>query len=121
MNEKLIINKLFKIAANQQKIIQKLAQAQQDPNIQYLKQAAQITAANSGFNATSVTVTANPGSTDTEQTSTIQVAGGYTVTVGGAPQQNELREKFIRQLRAMVATQKPNNPQLANLSVIFSG
>jgi hypothetical protein len=119
--EKVIIGKLLKIASNQQKIITRLAQQQQDPNIQYLKQAAQVTAANSGFNATSVTVTSSAGSTDPGQASTIQVQGGYTVTVGGAPQQNELREKFIRQLRNMVATQKPNQPELANLSVIFSG
>lgn len=119
--DKLILGKLLKIASNQQKIITRLAQQQQDPNIQYLKQAAQVTAINSGFNATSVTVTANPGSSGAGEASTIQVQGGYTVTVGGAPPQNELREKFIRQLKGMVATQKPDQPELANLSVIFSG
>ena len=116
--EKVILGKLLKIASNQQKILTRLAQAQ-DPNVAYLKSAAQITAANSGFNAANVTVTANPGSAASDPS--VKIEGGYTVTVGGAPPQNEVREKFIRQLKAMVASQKPNQPELANLSVVFSG
>jgi len=122
MNEKdkLILGKLLKIASNQQKILTHLAQAQQDPNIQYLKQAAMVTAANSGFSATDVQVTAN-ATNSPAPTSNITISGGYTVKVSGAPKQNEVREKFIRQLRAFVAAQKPNDQELANLSVIFVG
>ncbi len=118
--EKLILSKLVKIAANQQKILERLAQ-EQDPNINYLRTAAQVTAVNTNFTATSVDVKANPGSTVGSSQSPIKIEGGYTVTVGGAPPQNEVREKFIRQLKAMVASQKPNQPELANLSVVFAG
>lgn len=113
--EELIISKLVKIASNQQKILQKLAQ-QQDPNIAYLKSAAQITAPNSGFNASSVEVMPKPGSGSDPS---VQVAGGYTIRVGGAPPKEDIRQKFIRQLQNMVATQKPNQPELANLDIIF--
>lgn len=120
--EKLILGKLLKIAGNQQKILTRLAQSQTDPNIQFLKEAAMVTAANSGFNATSVEVTPNGGGTVDEpaQVSAVQIMHGYTVKVSGAPPQNEIREKFIRQLKAMVAAQKPNEQELANLSVIFA-
>ncbi len=111
-----ILSTLLKIASNQQKILTKLAQAQ-DPNVAYLKSAAQITAGNSGFNATNVEVTANPGGPGSEPG--VQTAAGYTVKVSGAPPQNEVREKFIRQLKAMVASQKPDQAALANLSVLF--
>ncbi len=119
--EKIILGKLLKIAANQQKILTRLAQ--QDPNISYLKQAAMVTAANSGFNATHVEVTANPGTTIEDPVpnpASTTVEGGYTVKIAGAPKQNELREKFIRQLKTMVSTQKPDQPELSNLSVIFT-
>ena len=115
-NEKNILNKLLRIASNQQKILTKLAQ-QQDPNVAYLKSAAQITAPNSGFNATSVEVTPNPGGGGSDPSVTI--ASGYTVKVGGAPPNEEVRQKFIRQLKGMVSTQKPNQPELSNLSVVF--
>jgi Fic family protein len=123
MNEKLIITKLLKIAANQQKIMQRLAQLQQqDPNITYLKRAVQVTAANTGFNATQVDVIASPGTDGTKSpASNIITEPGYTVKLAGAPVRNEVREKFIRQLKAMIAAQKPDQPQLANLSVIFIG
>lgn len=115
--EKIILSKLLKIASNQQKILERLAQGQ-DPNVAYLKSAAQITAANSGFNASQVDVTATPGS---ETGAGVQVMGGYTVKVSGAPQDNVTREKFIRQLKTMVSTQKPDQPELSNISVVFTG
>lgn len=114
--EKLILNKLLKIASSQQKILVALAQ-QQDPNIAYLKSAAQITAPNSGFNASSVEVTPQPGSPSSD--AGVTLAAGYVVKVGGAPPSEEVRQKFIRQLKGMVAAQKPDQPALANLSVIF--
>lgn len=106
--EKIILSKLLKIASNQQKILERLTQ-EQDPNIVYLKSAAQITAANNGFNASQVDVTAD-----------IQVMGGYTVKVAGAPKDNVTREKFIRQLKTMVSTQKPDQPELSNIFVVFT-
>lgn len=114
--EKIILSKLVKIAANQQKALQRLAQSQ-DPNVAYLKSAAQITAANSGFNASHVEVTVNPGGPSSDPS--VQTVGGYTVKVSGAPPQNEIREKFTRQLKSMVSTQKPDQAELANLSVFF--
>ena len=116
MSEKEILSKLLKIASNQQKILVRLAQTQ-DPNIAYLKSAAQITAANSGFNASSVEVTANPGGASSDPS--VQTLGGYTIKVSGAPPKNDVRDKFTRQLRAMVASQKPDQAELANLSVFF--
>lgn len=114
--EKIVLSKLLKIASNQQKIIERLAQTQ-DPNIAYLKSAAQITAANSGFNASHVEVTANPGGPGSDPS--VQTMAGYTIKVSGAPPKNDLREKFTRQLKAMVASQKPDQAGLANLSVLF--
>jgi len=114
--DKMILSKLLKIASNQQKILSRLAQVQ-DPNIAYLKSAAQITAANSGFNASHVEVTATPGGQGTDPS--VQTMGGYTIKVSGAPPKNDIREKFTRQLKAMVASQKPDQAELANLSVFF--
>jgi len=119
MNEKEALAKIYKVLSNQQKILVRLAQAA-DANIEYLKKAAQITAVNTGFTATNVEVTAAAGSTVPEPASTVKIAGGYTVKVAGAPKDNATREKFIRQLKSMVQTQKPGDEQLSNLSVIFT-
>jgi len=121
--EELIIKKLIKIAHNQQKILSKLAQAN-DPNVVYLKDAAQQAAVNSGFNTTTVNViplkgSSNPGRID--PTNLVVAAPGYTVTVGGAPQNNQIRQKYLDVLRKQVATQKPDQPDLVkNLSITFS-
>lgn len=117
MNEKEILSKLLKIATNQQKIIQRLAQ-QQDPNVTYLRSAANITAMNSGFNPTEITVTANPGGAGSDPS--VQLGSGYTVKISGAPNKSEVRDLFTRQLKAMVASQKPDQAGLQNLSVIFA-
>lgn len=117
--EELIIRKLLKVVANQQKILTKLAQTA-DPNIKYLTDAAQVASMNSGLNATHVTVTSTGGGSGQASTGTV-IGQGYMVTVGGAPKNNQLRQKFMDTLKRQVATQKPDQPDLAsNLSIIFS-
>jgi len=106
MNHNKIIAKLIKIAHNQQKIIEKLAQAA-DPNIDYLRSAAEAAAINASFKASHYQVMAG--------------SNGYVVSVQGAPKNNNLRQNYINVLKRQVATQKPDQPDLAkNLSVTFN-
>ena len=107
MNSNKIIAKLIKIANNQQKIIEKLAQIA-DPNIDYLRSAAETAAVNANFKASHYQVMAGP-------------SGSYVVSVQGAPKNNNQRQNFINVLKRQVATQKPDQPDLAaNLSVTFN-
>lgn len=115
--ETLLIKKLFKIALNQQKILEKLAQ-QQDANIEYLKRAAEVAASNSGLTGGSFYIAAKPGGTVTTPSGgQAQTATGYMVTVSGAIKDNRIRQKFMDTLKAQVNAQKP---ELANLSIMFA-
>ena len=100
MSEKLILDKLIKIANNQQKILAKLAQAV-DPNLDYLKRAAQVAALNSGFSVTNVEVSGT--------------SAKYNIIVSGAPKDNKTRQKFLDTLIKQVNSQKP---ELANVLAI---
>lgn len=105
MNQKLIIAKLLKIAENQQKVIQKLAQSLQDPNVAYLQRAWQTATVNSGVpQSATPEVTVNPGSFQ----GNIQVGETYTVNATGVPQSNVLRQKLIDTFKTQVKAQKPN-------------
>lgn len=115
-----ILEKLVKIASKQQKILQRLAQT--DPNAQaeaYLRSAAQVAAANSGFTASNVSATYRGGSTGSTDgsASVVTVEGGWTVSVAGAPKDNKVRQQFINQFKTQVQTQKPELAK--NLSVIL--
>jgi len=118
--ETLIIKKLLKIAKSQQTILAKLAQVAQDLNVEYLKRAVGDALMNSGINA-HYYVTSKPGAAvDTPSGSKAQTATEYTVTVSGAPADNTLRQKFMDTLKTQIKTQKPNQPELTNLSILFS-
>lgn len=108
MNQKLIISKLLKLAGDQQKVIQKLAQLVQnvqDPNVAYLQRAWQTATVNSGVPQVSTPeVTTNPGSTQ----GNVQVGGTYTINATGIPQNNTLRQKLIDTFKTQVKTQKPD-------------
>lgn len=118
--ETLIIKKLLKIAQSQQKILAKLAQTIQDPNVEYLKRAAGDALMNSGINAHYFVTSKAGTSIDTPSGNKAETATEYTVTVSGAPSDNALRQKFMDTLKTQIKTQKPNQPELANLSILFS-
>ena len=106
--EKLIIQKLFKIAQNQQKVLTKLAQTTEDPILDYLKRAGTEAAANSGLTISSIWAVHSGN-------------GSYTITVNGAAKGNAVRQKYMDILRKQIATQKPNQPELLdNLAIIFA-
>lgn len=124
MNSKKVLEQLVKIANNQQAIINKLAAytdpgkshgaPQIDPNIAYLKGAAQVSASNSGFNATDVNVE-HFGAASHDN---VIEKGNYVVKVSGAPQNNQIRQKFLTTFKTQVQTQKPELSD--NLSVILA-
>lgn len=116
--EKIIIQKLLKIANNQQKILQKLAQ-QQDINVEYLRRAAQESASNTGFAPTFVDVTKTQGSQSPApgSNSMITVEPVYVVTIHGSPKENNMRQKYVNTFKAQVRTQKPELEK--NLSIML--
>lgn len=118
MDEKTIIQKLAKVLANQQKILVRLAQATEDQS-QYLRNAAQVAAVNTGFQATHVDVVRKEGHTGSPAggTEVVKVEPGYIVTVGGVPKDNAVRQKYINTFKTQVQTQKPGLE--ANLSILL--
>jgi hypothetical protein len=113
MDHKKVLEQLVKIAQNQQAIITKLAAhtdtgkagnpAPANPNIGYLKGAAQVSASNSGFNATNVEVEYYGAASHDN----IVEKGNYVVKVSGAPQNNQIRQKFLTTFKTQIQTQKP--------------
>src|ERR1700722_15866235 len=69
----LIIQKLIKIAENQQKILERLAQTQ-DPNVEYLRRAVQVAGINLTPKPLALSAFVSP-----------KQGGGYTVMVDGFP------------------------------------
>lgn len=111
-----ILQRLVKIARNQQKIIERLAQAAGDQ--EYLVRTAQVAAANSGLQASNFSVTFQKGSTEPPVDGiTTKIAGTWTVTLSGASKDNKLRQKFMDTLKTQVATQKPD---FGPVSIIFA-
>lgn len=115
--DKLIINKLLKVALKQQKILMKLAQAvpadDSQANIQYLKGAWQTAALNSGVTEVlSPTVQHTPGSTNPDG---VVIGDNYMVT-GEMPINK--RELMLRQFKNQIASQKPELD--GKVSTIFS-
>lgn len=104
--EKLIISKLLALAAKQQKILTKMAQAVQDnsqANIKYLKDAWIQSALNTGFPGQTPEVTYTPG--EAGSSPGVTLSEKYTLK-GAVP--NNFREKFDRQFKAQLAGQKPD-------------
>ena len=113
-NEKTILQKLANIFSTQQKVMTRLAQAT-DPNMAYLKRAAEQAAANVGLegmgNAFKVEVSLKPAD------EILNPHTSYIVSIFGAPAKNEIRQKFLDTFNKQVETQKP---ELAgNVSTIF--
>jgi hypothetical protein len=94
--EKLLAQKLLKIATNQQKIIQRLAQ-QTDPNIEYLRNVVQVAGANANPPVALSAFIASKGQT-----------GGYTVTVDGFPPVNDNNPKDVQRDNASKMSFKKN-------------
>ena len=113
--EELIIAKLVKVMANQQKILTKLAQVAHDPNVLYFKDAARTSAVNTGFGATAVDVKPLEGNQGRAGAPIIEP--GYIVSVFGCPKEDKVRQKFVDTFKREVATEKPNLVQ--NLSITF--
>lgn len=115
MNEKEIITKLLAIAATQQKIIHKLAQAipGDDPNLGYLERVAGNVATNIGLRSpVSAFVKANAGSNEGDAT----IDMTYNVIVSGMESSdNATREKFISTYKNQVRAQKPELDGKVNL------
>jgi hypothetical protein len=122
MDSKKIITKLIKIANNQQKIIEKLAQQVADPNVEYLRRAVQQACANSGFKARTFNVTTTGGGSGTPDLNhpVTTTPIGYIVSMEGSPKDNALRQHFVDVLKKQVSTQKADQPDLVdNLTVLF--
>lgn len=120
MDSKKVIAKLIKIAQNQQKIIEKLAQ-QSDPNIDYLRSAVQVAVVNTGFKARTFYVTTKGGGAVPPGNKMTSSPVGYIVSMEGSPENNNLRQRFVDVLKKQIATQKPDQPELVdNLSVLFN-
>jgi hypothetical protein len=116
--EALIIQRLVKIANNQQEILKRLAQANEDKD--YLVRVAQTAAANTaGFTASNFTVTYQGGSQTPPNSdgTTAKIEGGWTVSLSGAPKDNKLRQKYIDTFRTQVANQRPD---LEPISIVFA-
>lgn len=115
MDSKKVIEKLISIAEKQQKIIQKLAQAQ-DPNIAYLKQVGEAAAINTGAGVPiSVQVTANTPQANPDPG--ITTTPGYTMRVSGFTT-DDMKTKFKTNLDNTLKLQKPE--LLDNLSVFYT-
>lgn len=112
--DKLIISKLVKLARNQQKILEKLAQMTPDPNIEYLKNAWTTAAVNSG-----VTTVATPEVefTPGKDQDNVQIGETYTIYADGIPSDNELRKKLMDTFKTQVKSQKPDLD--GKLGIIF--
>lgn len=98
MSDKKIIEKLLKIASNQQKIIEKLAQAIQptvvDPLALYLKKGlAQVAGLNMGLNDVNVL--------EVDKTP----EGTYMMHITGVPVPK--RQNFVQVMMKQLTTQKP--------------
>ncbi len=118
--EELIINKLFKIASNQQKILSKFAQLSNkaSPEEAYLYRAVQTAGANIGLTLTKINVSSSPEamlSTPLSNPDVTTVPKTYTVHVGGVPK--DKRQKFNDTFRNQVRSQKPELDK--SLSVFF--
>jgi hypothetical protein len=108
-----VIQKLIKILGNQQRILTKLAQAQ-DPAIQYLREAAQVAGANSQPPMSVIAnVTANPGS----QEGNVTVEGSYTASITGVPEDNKAKQSFMDTFKRQIKAQKPELD--GRVSIIF--
>lgn len=124
--EKLIINKLFKLAESQQKVIQKLAQTigaaslnspkavddLQNTNpkmsseqvLNYLKSTWTTAAVNSGVGKSSTPeIEFTPGRSE----GNVQIGENYTVFANDVPNNNDMRKKLIDTFKAQIKSQKP--------------
>lgn len=107
------INKLISILRNQELIIQKIAQAQ-DQNIKYLKRTADIAALNLNAGLPIHTqVEVNPNQTGSDPN--VKLQSGYTITVSGL-KDNKMKEQFKTNLNNTLRAQKP---ELLNLITIL--
>lgn len=113
MNDREILGKLVKIFQNQQKIFKKLAQ-KADPNIDYLQQAWEVIALNSGLTTvSSPQVFFNAGSTK----GNTEISSTYTVNIPGVPVQAN-RQQLINSFKALIKKQKPELD--GKVSIIFA-
>lgn len=119
--EKLIIAKLLKIAQSQQKTIEALVKrAQQaDPIVEYLKRMAQTVVFNAGLSGTTVSANADTEVSPLAGGATVKPGdSNYTVFIAGAPDDNNLKQKFIDNFNKTLAAQKPELDGRVN--IIFS-
>lgn len=108
-----VIQKLIKIMSNQQKILSKLAQAQ-DPAIQYLRDTAQVAGVNSQPPMSVIAnVTTNPGS----QQGDVTIEQTYTASITGVPEDNRAKQSFMDTFKRQIKTQKPELD--GRVSIIF--
>lgn len=115
MDSRKILESLVKIAENQQKMIQKLAQAQ-DPNIAWLKQVAEAAAMN--LNAgIPISVQVSLGTPQPSPDAGVQVSQNYVIRIGGLKDEKQ-KIQFKTNLDSAVAIQKPELS--AGISVIYS-
>ena len=110
-----VIQKLIKIMSNQQKILNKLAQQQQDPLIEYLRSAAQVAGANSQPPMSVLAdVTVNAGF----QHDNVSAPSTYTASVKGVPEDNKAKQSFMDTFKRQIKTQKPELD--GRVSIIFA-
>jgi hypothetical protein len=127
MGSKEILNKLIKIANNQQKIIEKLAQKSHgnlpnqfpsnSDNELYLRRAIPVAMANTGLKSVHFSVNEQLGG----MKNGVSIPNTYIINIMGAQPDNTIRQNFINVLKKQVSLQKSDQPDLAeNLSIIFN-
>src|SRR5271163_3828340 len=97
-----VIQKLISIFGNQQKILTKLAQAQ-DTLIEYLVGAARVAGMNlSPSTSVQADVSVIPGSGKDDVTET-----KYAAKISGLPHDNKIKTSFMNNFKAQINAQKP--------------
>ncbi len=120
--EELIIQKLIKIVANQQKILRKLAQVEpptekRDENIDYIThQLVPITASNLGLKGVSVVVDMLPGTPGGGDTTgyVAEQSFKYYAKISGVPKDKE--KQFAEAMIRQINSQKPELAKLFSYS-----
>lgn len=126
MSTKEILNKLFKIAEDRQKVINqhqkminKLSQVVNDPNIAYLQKAWQTAALNSGINIVNTPKVAyNAEKTESNEDVVTSIQATYTIHADGIPPKEQIRQKLIHTFQNQLKAQRPDLE--GKVSVLFN-
>ena len=132
MSNKEILNKLVRIAENQQKILIRLATKtakgavepeKENPAFEtFLKGAWPIAVANAGFSVSTPEVSFNPGeSRQTPDGKSIVLGSGYTLTTTDFSKDNAAKQQAITNLKNNIKVRPEFAHLIDSVNIIFSG